>query len=160
MSTSDYQVGYGKPPVETQFQPGQSGNPAGRPKGTVRLNDIVTAELNSLITVQEHGSEKSISKLEAMVKSLVAEAIKGDVQAGKAVLKLAPAAEEEAFRAQSEYDMKNIKEAYRTAREILRKHSEKPRCPTCGKPGYECNDKPDASVQDLKQEDFDQGVIK
>lgn len=28
----DYDVGYGKPPKEHQFKPGQSGNPTGRPK--------------------------------------------------------------------------------------------------------------------------------
>jgi len=28
----DYQVGYGKPPAETRFQKGQSGNPQGRPR--------------------------------------------------------------------------------------------------------------------------------
>jgi len=30
----DYAVGYGKPPVGTRFQKGQSGNPEGRPRGT------------------------------------------------------------------------------------------------------------------------------
>lgn len=30
-------VGYGKPPVEHQFQPGQSGNPAGAPKARTNL---------------------------------------------------------------------------------------------------------------------------
>lgn len=32
-SKSDYKVGYRNPPRETQFRPGQSGNPKGRPKG-------------------------------------------------------------------------------------------------------------------------------
>ena len=31
-----YEVGYGKPPAGTRFKPGQSGNPAGRPKGSRR----------------------------------------------------------------------------------------------------------------------------
>ena len=29
----DYEVGYGKPPKHTQWKPGQSGKPSGRPKG-------------------------------------------------------------------------------------------------------------------------------
>lgn len=29
-----YEVGHGKPPVETRWGPGQSGNPKGRPKGS------------------------------------------------------------------------------------------------------------------------------
>ncbi len=31
-SPSGYQVGYGKPPAQTRFKQGQSGNPNGRPK--------------------------------------------------------------------------------------------------------------------------------
>ena len=29
---SDFPIGYKKPPLETRFKPGQSGNPSGRPK--------------------------------------------------------------------------------------------------------------------------------
>ena len=29
----DYDVGYARPPKATQFAPGKSGNPKGRPKG-------------------------------------------------------------------------------------------------------------------------------
>ena len=31
-SNRESEVGYGKPPIGTQWKPGQSGNPKGRPK--------------------------------------------------------------------------------------------------------------------------------
>jgi hypothetical protein len=34
MEKSTEKVGYKNPPKNTQFQPGKSGNPAGRPKGS------------------------------------------------------------------------------------------------------------------------------
>jgi hypothetical protein len=33
----DYEVGYGKPPKETKFAQGKSGNPKGRPKGSKNI---------------------------------------------------------------------------------------------------------------------------
>jgi hypothetical protein len=42
--SGDYQVGYGKPPKHTQFKPGKSGNPQGRPKGTKNLKTDLIAE--------------------------------------------------------------------------------------------------------------------
>jgi len=42
----DYPVGYGKPPVEYQFQKGQSGNPGGRPRGTKKLVDLLAEALS------------------------------------------------------------------------------------------------------------------
>jgi len=41
-SSSDQKVGYGQPPLESRFKPGQSGNPKGRPKQpahTVNVRD-------------------------------------------------------------------------------------------------------------------------
>jgi len=36
-----YEVGYGKPPRHTRFEPGVSGNPHGRPKDAKNLSTLV-----------------------------------------------------------------------------------------------------------------------
>jgi hypothetical protein len=46
-------VGYGKPPQRTQFKPGNSGNPRGRPKGTKNLKTDLMEELGEKILVHE-----------------------------------------------------------------------------------------------------------
>jgi hypothetical protein len=80
-------VGYGKPPKESQFKKGKSGNPRGRPKN--RLADFqrsFIAELKSPMTIVEDGKKKRVSKLEAFMKSLVARGIKGESTATRLVL--------------------------------------------------------------------------
>ena len=37
----EYKVGYCKPPLETRFPPGSSGNPRGRPSGRPSLKTMV-----------------------------------------------------------------------------------------------------------------------
>ncbi len=78
---SDDSVGYGKPPKHTQFKPGQSGNPKGRPRGTKNLKTDLEEELRELIVVREGGNPKTVSKQRAMVKSLTAKAVHGDARA-------------------------------------------------------------------------------
>ena len=73
-----YDVGYKKPPKNGRFKKGQSGNPNGRPKGSKNFVTILTKELNQKITVNENGKQKNISRMEAMVKRLVAEALQGE----------------------------------------------------------------------------------
>lgn len=82
-------VGYRNPPQATRFKPGQSGNPKGRPKGTTNhLSTDLAAELGEQITVREGGRERRVSKQRALIKSLMAKALKGDVRATAAILAL------------------------------------------------------------------------
>ena len=74
----DYEVGYGKPPKHTQFKPGQSGNPRGRPRRTKNIERLIQAELDKVITVTEGGRTKHATKRELIVTQLINRAIKGD----------------------------------------------------------------------------------
>jgi hypothetical protein len=85
---SDYEVGYAKPPLHTRFKPGQSGNPAGRPKGAGNLETALAAELRQLIVVKEGGVAKRMTKLDALVKRWVEAALRGDVRAMNALVAL------------------------------------------------------------------------
>lgn len=83
---ANYEVGYSKPPKHTRFQPGQSGNSKGRPKGTRNLSSDLKDELGERIRIREGDQEKSISKQRALVKALVAKALKGDTRAATVLI--------------------------------------------------------------------------
>jgi hypothetical protein len=79
----DYEVGYGKPPRDTRFKRGQSGNPRGRPPGAKNLATLLNEALNELVVVTENGGRKRISKRRAAFKQLVNDAAKGEWRALK-----------------------------------------------------------------------------
>jgi Family of unknown function (DUF5681) len=88
-STRDYDIGYGKPPEHKRFKPGQSGNPNGRPRGSKNLKTDLQEELAERIIVSVAGMSKPITKQRALVKALMATALKGDVRAASKLFDLA-----------------------------------------------------------------------
>jgi Family of unknown function (DUF5681) len=82
-------TGYGRPPEHTQFKPGKSGNPKGRPKQSKNLKSIIQQALTSTVTVRENGRLRSVSKIEGVVLSQLERALKGNEKAALAVLRMA-----------------------------------------------------------------------
>ncbi|MEQ9190531.1 MAG: DUF5681 domain-containing protein [Alphaproteobacteria bacterium] len=73
--SSDYEVGYGKPPKEHQFKKGQSGNPKGKRKGSKNFKTDLQEELKELVVIKENGKPQKITKQRAYVKRVVNEGI-------------------------------------------------------------------------------------
>ncbi len=84
----DYDVGYGRPPKATQFAPGKSGNPKGRPKGSRSVGAILQDILRQKIAVTENGKTRRIPTLEVMFRRLVNDAVRRDPTALKLLLPL------------------------------------------------------------------------
>lgn len=85
---SDYKTGYGNPPKETQFKPGKSGNPNGRPKGAKNVSTVLKKEINELVLVTKGNKQEKVIVLEALVKSALAHALSGKVGALNLIFKL------------------------------------------------------------------------
>jgi hypothetical protein len=75
-SDAEYDVGYGKPPKATRFQPGQSGNSRGRPKGTKNAKLLLEQILDEIVTVSEGAVPQRMTKRQAFLKTLVTRAYK------------------------------------------------------------------------------------
>jgi len=63
-------------------------NPNGRPKGSVNLKTDLRNELSEQIRIREGDRSLKVSKQRAMLKALVAKALKGDARAANVVLTL------------------------------------------------------------------------
>jgi len=79
-------VGYKNPPKQYRFQPGENGNPHGRPKGARNFKSDLRDELAETIAFRDGERDVTISKQRALIKRLVAEAIRGDTRAITSVL--------------------------------------------------------------------------
>jgi hypothetical protein len=97
-----YEVGYGKPPKNTRFQKGSSGNPKGRPRGTLNVATVLERTLRERVVINENGQRKTITKLQAAVKQLVNQAASGNLAAQRQLMALIASAEQRSSEAQTE----------------------------------------------------------
>jgi hypothetical protein len=95
----DYDVGFRKPPKQTRFVKGQSGNPNGRPKGQRNWATVLHSILEQKVTVVENGRSKQVTKLEAATTQLVNKAAGGDTNAIRLLLQIMPTMENQLAKA-------------------------------------------------------------
>jgi hypothetical protein len=91
-------VGYGNPPVHSRFRKGQSGNPTGkrRHREAERAQALIWEEAFRLLTIREGDKVTRIPALQAVFRSQIASAAKGNVAAQRAVVKVVQEIEAEA----------------------------------------------------------------
>ncbi len=102
----NYEVGYGKPPVEGRFRKGKSGNPKGRPKNTRNFKTDLEEVLDAKVTVTESGKPKKVSSQKAALLRLREQALAGNPRALDKLLDLAREAGEAREAAQGERTLK------------------------------------------------------
>jgi Family of unknown function (DUF5681) len=86
-NTGEYEVGYRKPPKDTQFKPGRSGNPSGHKKHLKSRKTVAMETLNKRILVTEAGRQRRITIHEAIWTTLATNALKGDIRSMAFLLK-------------------------------------------------------------------------
>lgn len=95
--SDDYEVGYGKPPVYTRFRPGQSGNPRGSSRAARqgRAKRLALAEAYRPVTIREGNTVLRLPAIQAIFRSQIALAAKGDGRAQRDVIASVQAIEAE-----------------------------------------------------------------
>ena len=120
--SDDYKIGYGKPPRANQFKPGQSGNRAGRKKGSKNFATMFEAAMNDKVVITLNGAKKKVTKMEAALMQQANKAAGGDAKAMKLIMDiLADVQIREARGVGVEADTSEDKKAHHTrVIEILR----------------------------------------
>src|SRR5260370_16996168 len=81
-SQKDYEVGYKRPPKETRWKKGQSGNPSRRfPARSISAVEMIDRLLLRPIEIVEKGETKKVTALEVIVLQLWRQELPGDPRA-------------------------------------------------------------------------------
>jgi hypothetical protein len=86
---ASYPVGYGKPPVHTQFKKGVSGNSRGKKKGQKGLKAVVEDVFQQKVSIRTARGIRKVTKLDALVQKLMNDALTGDARAVMHIVRLA-----------------------------------------------------------------------
>jgi hypothetical protein len=108
--SGNYEVGYKKPPRNTQFRKGKSGNPAGRPKRAVNVQASLHKTLTEPVQVRINGKLKKMSTWDAFLMNQKTEMLKGDPKAIAMFLKMMIAADMIKLPQESETDVSITRE--------------------------------------------------
>ena len=79
-------VGYGRPPRRHRFQPGQSGNPKGRPKGSKNESTILREILGRKIANRVGDRVRKITVLEGILLRIADDSLRGDIKSATFLL--------------------------------------------------------------------------
>jgi hypothetical protein len=83
----DQKVGYRRPPRDTRWKKGQSGNPRKKPKRAESVVDLVDRLLLSQVKLTLNGEVKNATALEAIISQLQLKEMAGSARASKVLLK-------------------------------------------------------------------------
>jgi Family of unknown function (DUF5681) len=84
---ADDKIGYGRPPEWSQFKPGVSGNPKGRPKrDPTAVSEVIKNTLSAPIQYREQGRTRTATRTEVGLRKLVENAVRGDLTAAATLL--------------------------------------------------------------------------
>lgn len=117
----NYVVGYAKPPEQTRFKKGQSGNPAGRPKATLNFASVIERALLEKVVFHKRGQRKELTKLEAGATQLADKVAAGDLRALNLIfLRLEEKSSDEESSTPASESSDNQQDRYKTLVENLR----------------------------------------
>lgn len=135
--TGDYPVGYCRPPKASQFRKGESGNPTGRRKrpSDQAIETIFRRLAEEKIIVVIDGRERSITKMEAILRRSLNDMLGGSPSERRAATKLyielgwfAPVPEDK--RPNSNSIVQFVEHLRQAAEHVDRKEDGKPADPT------------------------------
>ena len=99
-----YRVGYCRPPTETRFKPGASGNPKGRRKKAPSFSEVTEKVLNEKVEMRIGDRVLRMSNRQALVRSAFRQALAGKPRL-LAVLPQIMRYESEILQGQSDADL-------------------------------------------------------
>jgi hypothetical protein len=104
MSRDRERTGYAQPPRQSQFKPGQSGNPAGRPRKVKAAptalpkleptRTLIAREAARLVTVRNGDERSEVTSTEAVLRAMAMKAMQGGILAARTYIQLNMAEDE------------------------------------------------------------------